>query len=113
MTEGGLLLAPKLTAVHVNLGAFKKMKVKTAAQVMSQSLSAAIMTYIRSKKIPSSAFPTAQSLKRVDSLLDVFNSSTRYDSKMFRCALHEDSSSLIFSVLVCLVGLIIPSKYLD
>ena len=91
-----LRTAPKLTAVHVNLGAFKKMKVKTAAQVMSQSVSAAILTYICSGALKKDALPTALFLKKVDSLFDVFNSSSRLDSKIFRRAIHKESASLDF-----------------
>ncbi|ELU10539.1 hypothetical protein CAPTEDRAFT_194063 [Capitella teleta] len=72
------------------------MKVKTAAQVLSQSVSAAIMNYICSKKLPPEALATAQFLKRMDSLFDVFNSSGKFDPKVFRTALHKESLSLRF-----------------
>ena len=88
--------APKITALHVNLGAFKKMKVKRAAQILSQSVSAAIMNYICAKKLPQKALATARFVKKMDSLFDIFNSSRRFDPKIFRTALHKNSLSLDF-----------------
>ena len=39
-------LAPKLTKQHIELPAFSKMKVKRAAQIFSNTVQAAMMTYI-------------------------------------------------------------------
>ena len=41
-----LRLAPKLTKQHIELPAFSKMKVKRAAQIFSNTVQAAMMTYV-------------------------------------------------------------------
>ena len=91
-----LRLAPKLTQRHIDLPAFSKMKVKRAAQVFSNTVQAAMLTYICSGDLPSEAFYTATFLKKVDSLFDIFNSSSLLDSKPFKCALKEGSPSFDF-----------------
>ena len=42
-----LRLAPKLTKQHIELPAFSKMKVKRAAQLFSNTVQAAMMTYVQ------------------------------------------------------------------
>ena len=91
-----LRLAPKLTQRHIDLPAFSKMKVKRAAQVFSNTVQAAMLTYICSGGLPSKAFYTATFLKKVDPLFDIFNSSSLLDSKPFKCALKEGSPSSDF-----------------
>ena len=88
-----LRLAPKLTQRHIDLPVFSKMKVKRAAQIFSNTVQAAMLTYICSGDLPSEAFYTATSLKKLDSLFDIFNSSSLLDSKPFKCALKEGSPS--------------------
>ena len=91
-----LRAAPKLTKKHVELGAFMKMKVKRASQVFSQSVYAALMSYVCSKELPTAAIPTASFVKQMDILFDIFNSSSKYDKKIFRKALYDGSPSLDF-----------------
>ena len=54
-----LLLATKLTKQHIELPAFSKMKVKRAAQIFSNTVQAAMMTYICSGHLPQEAYHTA------------------------------------------------------
>ena len=53
-----------------------------------------LLTYICSGDIPHEDFHTASFIKKIDSLFDIFNSSSLLDSKLFKCALKEDSTSL-------------------
>ena len=46
-----LRLAPKLTKQHIELPAFSKMKVKRAAQIFSNTVQAAVMTYIMFRSV--------------------------------------------------------------
>ena len=71
--------APKLTQQHIWPNNFEKMKVRYALQVMSQTVSAAIKLYVSVGKLPRAALPTANLLLRLNSLLDVLNSSKRFD----------------------------------
>ena len=87
-------LAPKLTKKHVELPPFSKMKVKTATNVFSNTVQAAILTRVCAKEMSESSIPTAKFIKFMDTLFDVFNSSHQYESKPFRCALKESSASL-------------------
>ena len=66
-----LRLAPKLTKQHIELPAFSTMKVKRAAQIFSNTVQAAMMTYIC---LPQEAYHTAAFVKNMDSLFDIFNS---------------------------------------
>ena len=88
-----LRLAPKLTKQHIDLPAFSKMKVKRVAQVFSNTVQAAMMTYICSGHLPQEAYHTATFLKNMDSLFDIFNSTSLHDVKPCKCALQEDSPS--------------------
>ena len=88
-----LRLAPKLTKQHIELPAFSKRKVKRAAQVFSNTVQAAMMTYICSDHLPQEAYHTATFLKNMDSLFDVFNITSLHDVKPCKCALQEDSPS--------------------
>ena len=69
-----LRLAPKLTKQHIELPAFSKMKVKRAAQIFSNTVKAAMMTYICSGHLPPEAYHTAAFVKNMDALFDIFNS---------------------------------------
>jgi len=89
-------LAPKLTDRHIFLPAFSKMKVSRAAQVLSQSVYAALLSYICSGEVDRRGMPTAHFIRKMDSLFDIFNSSGRFDRKLFRQALCDDSPSLKF-----------------
>jgi hypothetical protein len=94
-----LRAAPKLTAAHIDLPPFSKMKVSRAAQIFSHSVYAAMMSYIcaqSGEKLPVEALATADFVKQIDCLFDIFNSSSRFDSKIYKQALCEDSPSFEF-----------------
>ena len=55
-----------------------------------------LLTYVCSGDIPDEAFHTAAFIKKIDSLFDIFNSSSLLDSKLFKCAQREDSPSLYY-----------------
>ena len=88
-----LRLAPSLTKQHIELPAFSKMKVKRAAQIFSNTVQAAMMTYICSGHLPQEAYHTAAFVKNMDSLFDIFNSTGLHDVKMYKRALVENSPS--------------------
>ena len=68
------------------------MKVKCAAQVFSHTVHAALLTYICSGDPLSEAYHTAAFVKSMDYLLDVFNSSSFQDFKVYKRALTEGRS---------------------
>jgi hypothetical protein len=88
-------LAPKLTVSrHGNPTAFKKMKVRTAAQTFSSTTAAAMTTYAVSSdsSMPvGAASTTAATFKKLDNLFDCFNSTNIYADKPFKAALTKDS----------------------
>ena len=79
-----------MTKRHIELPAFSKMKVKRAAQVFSNTVQAALLTYISSGDIPAEASHTAAFIKKMDSLFNIYTSSSLRDSKPFKSALKED-----------------------
>ena len=88
-----LRLAPKLIKQHIELHAFSKMKVKRAAQIFSNTVQAATMTYICSGYLPREAYYTAAFVKNMDSLFDICNSTGLHDVKLYKRALQENSPS--------------------
>ena len=84
-----LRLAPKLTKQHIELPAFSKMKVKRAAQIFSNTVQAAMMTYICSGHLPQEEYHTADFVKN----MDIFNSTGLHDVKLYKRALQENSPS--------------------
>ena len=91
-------LAPKLTDKHVKPPLFGKMKVKLATQTLSNTVASALVTYSLSpqSRVPSEAVHTANFMRSIDSLFDVFNSSTPYSPKALRSALREGSPLIEF-----------------
>ena len=88
-----LRLASKLTKQHIELPAFSKMKVKRAAQIFSNTVLAAMMTYICTGHLPQEAYHTAAFVKNMDALFDIFNSTGLQDVKLYKRALQENSPS--------------------
>ena len=70
------------------------MKVNRAAQVLSHTVQAALLTYICSGDITLEAFHTATFIKHMNTLFDIFNSSCLFDAKPFRCALKDGAHRL-------------------
>ena len=69
------------------------MKVKYATQAFSHTVSCALSTHALApdSPVPTSATKTANFFKFMDTLFDCFNSSNRYESKPFKCALQDGS----------------------
>ena len=87
-------LCPKIAyKTHVIPNNFKRMKVKYATQVLSHTVSTAMMTFALSPdtSLPIEAMKTSNFFKFMDTLFDCFNSSTKFDSKPYKCALKEGS----------------------
>ena len=102
---------PKLTAKHIDLPPFSKMKVKRAAQTLSHTMYAGIMSYICSGEMNNDAYQTAVFIKNIDTLFDLFNSTTVFDPKLFKCALKDGSPS--FEFLKTMLKLFEDLKVLD
>mgnify|MGYP002803931165 FL=1 len=67
---------PKLTNQHVFPNGFQKMKVKYATQVLSHSVSAAMLLAVSGNLLPPSATGTAELVSHFDKTFDCLNSST-------------------------------------
>lgn len=79
-------LAPRLTAGHLFLRDYAKMRVKLATQLMSRTVYAGIMTMIKLKLMKQEAKATGMFVKQVDDLFDLLNISKYSDDKPSRCA---------------------------
>ncbi|XP_049516658.1 uncharacterized protein LOC119437561 isoform X2 [Dermacentor silvarum] len=91
-----LRLAPKLTERHIYQKPFSNMKVSRAVQVLSSSVSIAIMTLVYVNELPSSAIATANFCERMDKLFDALNSSSpkKYSQKL-RYAIKKGQNELV------------------
>ena len=69
------------------------MKVKRAAQIFSNTVQDAMMTYICSGHLPQEAYHTADFVKNMDALFDIFNSTGLHDVKLYKRAFQENSPS--------------------
>ena len=76
------------------------MKVELATQTLSNTVASALITYSLSpqSRVPSEAVHTANFIRSIDSLFDVFNSSTPYSPKALRRALRESSPHTEFLI---------------
>ena len=83
-------LAPKLTKRHLELPAFSKMKVKTAAQILSRSVAAALETHARISG--ASCSETAEFVMYLNDVFYAMNSNRLRDSNVHKCALSSKSS---------------------
>lgn len=87
-------LCPKLTAGHVYVGPFSKMKVKLATQIFSHSVSSAMHTLISLMELPPAALHTATFVKKINDMFDVMNSRSIYDKGYKRAIVVEDRNKL-------------------
>ena len=76
----------KLTETHVYPNNFQKMKVKYAAQLLSQRVAAAMMTAIINNILPVSALCTVLFIYCMDTLFDLFNSDSLKHPKIYKQA---------------------------
>lgn len=85
-------MVPKLTKQHVyDLQYANKMKVKLAAQTLSNSCAAALNFCVANNKLQSSAAATAEYCKRFNDILDALNSSSPRDTVTLRRPLSSGS----------------------
>ena len=89
-------MAPKLTRGHFELTSFSKMRVKTAAQVLSHTVAAGIYTYTSVGKMPAEAAYTAEFVQRIDKLFDSFNCRSFKEKKKIQRPLSKNSEHLQF-----------------
>ncbi|KAJ8913902.1 hypothetical protein NQ315_005699 [Exocentrus adspersus] len=89
----------KLKPGYFNFGdTFLKIKVKVAAQQMSQTVAAAIETFSTTGDLPVESLHTAEFVHTIDNLFDSLNGShlNSPDGKILKCALSEESPHLKF-----------------
>lgn len=85
-------LTPKLGyKTHIMPSSFKRMRVKYATQVFSNTVSAAMNTYAAAGEMPVEATTTADFIKFMDNIFDVFQSTSKFDSKPYKCAVSQQS----------------------
>jgi hypothetical protein len=90
-TSNTLRYAPKLTAAHIYLPVFAKMKVKLATQLLSHTVASAMKAYIQLEKMPEEARETAEFAEMTNDMFDILNSRQRFTSPMTRNALTLDN----------------------
>lgn len=91
-----LRLAPKLTERHIYQKPFSNMKVSRAAQVLSSSVSIAIMALVYVNELPTSAIATANFCGRIDKIFDALNSSSPHkNAQKCRYGIKKGDNELI------------------
>ena len=93
---GGIRLAPKLTANHIDIKPFAAMRVNLAAQVLSHSVAAGIYTLADLGKLPAEAKTTAEFVENFDQLFNAMNSKCFKSSQKMRHAFSENSGHTTF-----------------
>ena len=89
-----LVMAHKLTEQHLfNVNFQHKMKVKLAAQVLSNSCAAALDVYIGNNLMSAATTATSQYCKTFNDLFDILNSSSPRDPVPLRRPLWDQSKS--------------------
>ena len=77
-------ICPKISDIHINVRAHERQRVKYATQLLSKSVSDALLyLYEDEYKLQANA------IRLFDDFFDVMNSRTMYDSKSNRCGLGE------------------------
>ena len=89
-------MAPKLTRKHIDLPMFATLRVKLAAQVLSHSVAAGLMTRCSLGSMPAEAAETAHFVEQFDKLFNVFNSSDTKSSQQLRYAISDGSKHFAF-----------------
>lgn len=89
-------LAPKLTDDHLHPSSFKKMKVKLAAQLFSNTVVTALSTYIDLGVISQTAETTVDFIAKMDKLFDVFNSNKLVTPKKYNLPFNGSDHQINF-----------------
>ncbi|KAG8174818.1 hypothetical protein JTE90_002579 [Oedothorax gibbosus] len=87
---------PRLTDKHVYVSGLLKLNVKLAAQVLSNSVAAALCLYQSTGLLGSTVGHTAEFVGKMDKLFDSLNSRTKFSSKPLGGALTDTSGHLEF-----------------
>ncbi|XP_045479777.1 uncharacterized protein LOC123684528 [Harmonia axyridis] len=89
----------KLTDKHLNPNCFQKMNVKLAAQLLSHSVYAAIMTALRTGELVSAtAENTARFVETINNLFDALNSTRFHSTKPCNRALSDRNPEVITAI---------------
>ena len=92
-SQKAIRMAPRLTKKHLEVPPFSAMRVNLAAQVLSHTVAAGICTYVDLGKMHDEGMHTAEFVKLIDGLFDIFNSRNRLDIKILRRPISDRSNS--------------------
>ena len=92
---------PKLTKKHLSPNNFEKMKVKLATQVLSHTVSAAMLMAVSGNLLPPSAAGTAEFVAKFDEIFDCLNSSSLRSKKTRNRPITSKSDHLAFMGQMC------------
>lgn len=87
---------PKLTDNHIHPNGFKKMKVKLATQVLSHTVSAAMLMSVSLGILPPSVAGTAEIISKFYHIFHCLNSSCLKAGKIYRRPISSNSPHLKF-----------------
>ena len=90
-SKSTLRLAPKLIKDHIDIKMFKKMSVRLATQVLSESVGVAIAAYVHFKQMDAVALPTSSFVKKMNTLFDILNSQSPSEKHKWKKPLTKQS----------------------
>lgn len=104
-SKNSIRCCPKLTTNHLYPNNFQKMKVKLATQVLSHTVSSAMLMATSGGLLPPSAVGTAELIAQFDKIFDCLNSTSFDSSKIYNHPLSSESHHFKFMADMCsLVG---------
>lgn len=89
-------LAPKLTESHITPTNFERMQVRYATQILSATVAAGLQKLVVSGCIPNDAFVTADFVREMNNLFDIFNSSAVVHAAKYKKAFIGESFQVEF-----------------
>lgn len=87
-------LATRLTDKHVDVVSVRKMRFRLAAQVLSLSVAAGLNVHLSANRLPAATKGTAEFVKKVDTVFDLFNSTCLVRDKSGRCAITSKNDNI-------------------
>jgi hypothetical protein len=104
-SKNSIRCCPKLTSNHLYPNGFQKMKVKFATQVLSHTVSSAMLMATSGGLLPPSAVGTAELIAQFDTIFDCLNSTSFECPKIYNHPLSSQSHHFKFMADMCsLVG---------
>ena len=104
-SKNSIRCCPKLTSNHLYPNGFQKMKVKFATQVLSHTVSSAMLMATSGGLLPPSAVGTAELIAQFDTIFDCLNSTSFECPKIYNHPLSSQSHHFKFIADMCsLVG---------